>query len=699
MKKNLLFAGLLSLFFSFSNAQTSDKEGQARAWIKENIKELNLNSDSNLSLRFVRKSLSGETLRFQQMINGVPVFDTELVIHFSNNGEITHTDLNFDKNVTSISTVPQITKENAISISDKEIGVAGMVTFQENKLFVYNELASTKLVYRIVTSFEEKPGSWEVIIDANSGEVLSVKDIGIYCGFDGEEKGKHIEVKTSNKPKYFIPVEKKSALAYETGSAMVFLADPLSSAHAAYGDTGFTDGNGQGDTDTPQLNAQRVNVVLPQIENTTGTYKLKSSYVEIKNIEIPNKGLFTQTSPNFAFTRNQDGFEAANVFYHTDNSLRYINETLGVTCVQNVAASHQGVLWFDPSGQNGADQSYYSNGALVFGEGCVDDGEDGDVIWHELGHGLHDWLTGGSLSQVNGLSEGSGDYWAQSHSRILNHWTTSDAAYHYMFSWDGHNPCWGGRTTNYGAVYPGGLVNQVHTDGQIWSTVLMKIWDVIGREKTDKAFLEGLSMTNSSTNQQNAAIAVRQAAIDMNYSCADIRTMTQKFTQAGYTMPPVALRINCPGDQTVVAGAGNTYTLPSYMTLTNAINTNCDATVTQNPVQGTVVAPGVYTVTMTATSGTSVNCNFTLTVQSSLSVDEFVKKNLKLYPNPASTEITVSGDFIAGQDIEIFNLLGQKLIQKNLITNEEKIDISSLSSGVYTAKFKGSNTTIKFIKN
>lgn len=695
MKKNLLYAGFLSLFFSFSNAQTSDKEAQARTWIRDNVKELNSNSE--LSLRFVRKSLSGETLRFQQMINGVPVFDTELVIHFSSNGEITHTDLNLDNQVALISTTPQISKENAIAISDKKIGVAGMVTFQENKLFVYNELASTKLVYRIVTSFEEKPGSWEVILDANSGEVLSVKDIAIHCGFNGEELAHDINTKTSNKEKFFMPVEKKSALAFESGSAMVFLADPLSSAHVAYGTTGYTDGAGQGDVDTPELNAQRVNVVLPQVDNTAGTYKLKSSYVEIKNLENPNKGLFTQATSNFAFTRNQDGFEAANVFYHTDNSLRYINQTLGIPCIQNVDNSHAGVLWFDPSGENGADNSHYSNGVLVFGEGCVDDGEDGDVIWHELGHGLHDWLTGGSLSQVNGLSEGSGDYWAQSHSRILNHWTTSDAAYHYVFSWDGHNTCWGGRTTNYAAVYPGGLTNQIHTDGQIWSTVLMKIWDVIGRQKTDKAFLEGLSMTNSSTNQQNAAIAVRQAAIDMNYPCVDIQTMTQKFTQAGYTMPAVATRINCPGDQTVVAGAGNTYSMASFISQTNVISANCSATATQNPAVGTSLAPGTYTVTMTATGGTT--CNFQLTVQPALSIDEFVLKNLKLYPNPASTEITISGDFVSGQEIEIYNLLGQKLIQKNLETNEEKVDISSLSSGVYTAKFKGSNTTLKFIKN
>jgi len=88
---------------------------------------------------------------------------------------------------------------------------------------------------------------------------------------------------------------------------------------------------------------------------------------------------------------------------------------------------------------DGDDNSYYSNGRLVFGEGGVDDAEDADVVLHELGHGLHDWLTNGSLSQVQGLSEGCGDYWAQSYSRSLGQWPLSAPAYNWMFSWDGHN--------------------------------------------------------------------------------------------------------------------------------------------------------------------------------------------------------------------------------------------------------------------
>lgn len=693
MKKNLHF--ILFLFVSiFAFGQTSEKEQEARNWIKLNLKELKINSDSDINLRFVRKSISGETLRFQQMVNNVPVFDSEIVIHFNPNGQVSFADHNITKEIVQINTIPQITKENAVLISDKEIGVAGMVTFQESKLFVYNKLTTTQLVYRTVTSFEEKSGSWEVFVDANSGKVISVKDIAIYCGAECTNPHKHLE-KTSNNKKYFMPKEANSTLAFQPGTAMVFLSDPLSSAHVAYGGN-YVDG--ADDTDTAELNAQRVLVNLPQVDNVAGTYKLKSSFVEIKNLENPNKGLFTQATGNFSFTRNQDGFEAANVFYHTDNSLRYINQTLGVNCIQNVAPSHAGILWFDPSGVNGDDNSYYTNGTLTFGEGCVDDGEDGDVIWHELGHGLHDWLTGGSSSQATGLGEGSGDYWAQSHSRALNQWTSSDAAYHYMFSWDGHNPCWPGRTTNYSALYPGGLTGAIHTDGQIWSTVLMKIWDVIGREKTDKAFLEGLALTDSSTDQQGAAIAVRQAAINMCYTCAEVKTMTDKFTATGYAMSAVPLTICCPSNQTVNAGAGNTYVVPSFVSMSNAISQTCNAVVTQSPAVGTVLAPGTYPVTMTATSGTSVNCNFNLVVQPVLGIDGVVKNNFIVYPNPANTTITIKGDNIENEEIEMYNMLGQKVLQRSLITNESVINISGLANGVYSLYFVNSKTSQKIIK-
>ena len=65
----------------------------------------------------------------------------------------------------------------------------------------------------------------------------------------------------------------------------------------------------------------------------------------------------------------------------------------------------------------------------------------------------------------------------------------------------------------------------------------MKIYDIIGRNKTDKIFLEGLGMTNGSSSQNDAANAAYQSAINMGYSSAEIITIHGEFTSCGYTLP------------------------------------------------------------------------------------------------------------------------------------------------------------------
>ena len=678
---------LLVSFVSTIVAQVSNNESAARKWILENRSQLNIQPFHTFKLSFSRKSLAGKTLRFQQMVNDVPVFQSEIVINFNPENELVFSSNSYINSIENIATTPSISKQNALNISKDHLKFTCEYEVAENNLFVTKINESTKLVYIIVTNPSDGSGSWQVTVDAISGAVLENKDVAIY--YNKEEHPK----KKKKKLEEIKSAPSKAPFAFVTGTAMVYLSDPLSFATVAYGTTGYVDGN---DANTTQLGNARTSVTLPEIDLTAGVYKLKSSYAEIKDFEAPTLGLFTQATNNFSFTRDNNAFESVNVFYHLDLSLRYINQTLGIICKPLLNA---GVLHFDPSGLSGADNSHYipSSDRLAFGEGCVDDAEDADVIWHEFGHGIHDWLTNGNSSSL--IGEGNGDYWAQSYSRSLNQWNASQPAYQYMFSWDGNNVCWSGRNTNYFGVYPADLVNAIHQDGQIWATSLMQIYDVIGRTKTDKAFLEGLALTNSSTNQQNAAIAVRQAAINMNYSCADVKVISQKFTDRGYTLPSLNLTMASLPNLTVLADANNTYSLPSYATVANPITNNCDATLMQSPFAGTVLAPGTYTIAMTATSGTAtVVRNFTLTVTSNLAVNENIKEKIVVYPNPAKNQLTIKGEFDANESVTVYNLLGQKIFQKAILTNEEKLDVSSLSNGVYTLYFNNSKATFKFIK-
>ncbi len=686
LKLQLTIALLLSIVYSGFAQVTSSNEVAARNWIKANESELKIQSFHTFKLSFVRKGESGETLRFQQMLNNVPVYQSEIVLHFSTENKVVFSSNSYNNSIENIVVRPSISKQEALNKSLDNLKVDGQYEVAENNLFVTKINNQTKLVYRVVTNPANGNGSWEVLVDAQNGIVLSTKDVAIYH-HKKEPKKKTNEKTKAGKNNAVAP------LAFVPGTAMVFLSDPLSFAHVAYGTAGYVDGN---DANTTQLGAARTAVTLPEVDLTAGVYTLKSSFAEIKDFETPTTGLFTQATSAFNFTRDNNAFEAVNVFYQLDKSMRYINQTLGIVCLPQL---NSGIVHFDPSGLSGADNSHYIPSAdrLAFGEGCVDDAEDADVIWHELGHGLHDWMTNGNVSPY--LGEGNSDYWAQSYSRSLNQWTPADAAYHYMFSWDGNNVCWPGRTTDYGAVYPSGLVGlqggAAHTDGQIWATCLMRIWDAIGRIKTDTCFLEGLALTNSSTNQQNAAIAFRQAGINRNYPCADIQAMTDNFTTTGYTMPTLALSMAPIANQTVTSAS---YTSPSYATLANPISPNCTATLTQSPVAGTVFTPGVYLIMMTTTLGAAtVARTFTLTVLA-LGVNENIKISTIIFPNPATNQITIKGEFDADESISVFNLLGQKVLENAINSNEETINISKLATGVYTIYFNGSKESYKFIK-
>ncbi|WP_055447294.1 T9SS type A sorting domain-containing protein [Lacinutrix mariniflava] len=521
MKNKLLFT-VFTLLSCVTILAQSEKETIARNWLENNKHELNIQDNHTLDMQFSRAGLSGETFRFYQMMNGVQVFNAEVTVHVSNNKKVSYHASTYDASIETINITPSLSEQQAFDIALINLN-AGVVDFENRELFIYNKTGTTVLAYVITIEPKETPlGSWEVVVNAQTGEILSVIDRS-HSYNDKKDKKKERAIETNS-------------IMLINGSGFVYETDPLTATTSAYGGQ-YIDGN---DATNAALDAARTSVTLLDITQTGGQFFLTGPFAEIVDFESPSKGLFSQSSSTFNFNRQQDGFEAVNVYYHIDKSMRYINNTLGIGLMPN--AYNTGVR-ADPSGQNGADNSRYFQGSerLTFGEGCVDDGEDADVILHELGHGLHDWITNGGLSQVNGLSEGSGDYWANSYKRSLGQWSASDAARNWVFGWDGHNACWPGRTTVYTGQYPTNLTGQIHTDGQMWATTLMEIWEDIGREKTDKAFLEGLGMTNSGTNQQNAAIAVRQAAIDMGtahgYTCDDILAITNRFTAQGYNLP------------------------------------------------------------------------------------------------------------------------------------------------------------------
>ncbi|MFT6417646.1 MAG: hypothetical protein ACJARZ_003014 [Dokdonia sp.] len=164
--------------------------------------------------------------------------------------------------------------------------------------------------------------------------------------------------------------------------------------------------------------------------------------------------------------------------------------------------------------------------------------------------------------------------------------------------------------------------------------------------------------------------------------------------------------IDCP-DALIVFGDSGSYIIPDF---TTSVSDNCssgaDLVVVQTPAGGTVVAdPSVNTVTITATDafGNIANCEFILTVDTTLGLEDsiVIATQVSLYPNPATSQIILetNGNFI--QSITLFDLNGRLITQKDYAASSEyELDVSRLSEGVYylSIQTEGSVVVKRFIK-
>ena len=165
--------------------------------------------------------------------------------------------------------------------------------------------------------------------------------------------------------------------------------------------------------------------------------------------------------------------------------------------------------------------------------------------------------------------------------------------------------------------------------------------------------------------------------------------------------------ITCPADQTVDPGAGNLfYIVPDYFAngeATAADNCTDPVTVTaQDPAPGTALSDGVYTVTLTATDeyGNSSTCDFELTVESVLGLNQnSLESGVALYPNPASNVVNlVNRTNISLEKMMVYDINGKLVNQTDLRTmqGEKAVDVSSLAAGVYMVQIIGENaSTVK----
>ncbi len=238
----------------------------------------------------------------------------------------------------------------------------------------------------------------------------------------------------------------------------------------------------------------------------------------------PHVKLVDRQSPNIAppeasssllFDRAADGFEDVNVYFHIDRTQRHL-QSLGYTGSRGIAVY---AIEADAHSASGADNSFFlpsgtrfAEGTLHFGEGGTDDAEDADLIVHEYGHAILEWIAPGTFggaftSESRALSEGFGDYWAYS-THVAQRLASGRDPFCFA-DWDAR--CWEDDASQKCGYQPGsdclrrldsthtmadyertGGSGVEHRNGTIWSSALREIHQQLGRTVTDTIVIESL---------------------------------------------------------------------------------------------------------------------------------------------------------------------------------------------------------------
>lgn len=155
---------------------------------------------------------------------------------------------------------------------------------------------------------------------------------------------------------------------------------------------------------------------------------------------------------------------------------------------------------------------------------------------------------------------------------------------------------------------------------------------------------------------------------------------------AGTTTPMVTIQIN--GSPT----SGTLEILANDSALANAV------TPLKSFMQADMVDDGTTTFTNVVDPNSSALSEPSSFDFATLSVDETQLKNLQVYPNPATTIVTIQHSGIMLQKVEIYAMNGQ--LVKSQKSNLKQIPINKLESGIYMMRITTENAskTIKLLK-
>lgn len=382
------------------NAATNpvDSETSTRVFINNHAQDLNLPT-ANVSLKLIarKKTLHGQTIRFQKIINGYPVYNSTLSVRQDNTGHIyrVHSQDNTLQNskitrqkkslsIKAIINRHQAEKIALQTLTKNAVGKADLkIREPAEKTWYPNPDGSLTLAWKMLILGDNPSGDFRLIIDAEDGTILLQQNLIAF---------------------------------FQRGQGWGFRPNPVQSS-------GITSLIDNGNTASSLLTSQLIDMTLQGLSDAKkDNFSLKGQFVDVATLNTKNHPQSqypdaTQPDRKYFYNRNDPRFEQVMVYQTIDSYQRYL-QALGFN---NNNAVPNGIHQF-PILANahwyGQDLSFYrpTDDTLHFGDGGVDDAEDADIILHEYGHAIQqaqnsEWgCSDNDYCEMNAMGEGFSDY-------------------------------------------------------------------------------------------------------------------------------------------------------------------------------------------------------------------------------------------------------------------------------------------------
>lgn len=508
---------------ALNDALPPDVVSRVEQFLKEHAVDFALPPSSAVELMHRREIPGRQILKYQETVDGVPVFDGTVTVQLGEDKRIKQIDIERPSGSTELRAAdaaavpaPVLPPSEALDKAREAVGSPELrLTMPAPRLVYFPREDGLRLAYEVLLATKD-PHDWRLVVDAQDGALLYKND-----------KIKHVE-----------------------GRGLVFDPNPVvTKRDTTLRDPGAVSATcGFAGTDRATIDQQRVDRILLGLTVTGGQHHLTGPFATITNFAAPDTAIPTEADPlAFNYSSANTNFHAVNVYYHVDTIQRYV-QSLGITTVNNRS------MLCDPY-DNSLQAAWYSpfdKGLHFYDSGpCRPHrAEDGECILHEYGHAMQDdqvpgWgerspITG--RDETGAMGEGFGDALACIYFAVEQPFQ-AEVFEDWVF---GDRPSGGLRRVDGTKTYPGDWVGEVHDDGEIWGSALWEIFVATGgtaatveeRRAARDGLLKALILSHflvpkNGTFEDGAAALLTTYAEEPGHNADHLATMQMVFKRRG----------------------------------------------------------------------------------------------------------------------------------------------------------------------